>query len=176
MVIRVLKKAFPGELIHAIGPNNDPGHRGILAGLRAGRNGIFALNMSLQQDEFWDALELIGVPLVGNSSSGIIEAATFGCAVVNIGDRQAGRERSGNVIDVPWEGKNGGAMGIERAIRRVLTDKAFARRVASRKNVYGDGRASERIVAVLEQDGGRISTVKQFLRLIYGLCRGRRGG
>ena len=94
---------------------------------------------------------MMGGPLIGNSSSGIIEAATFGCPVVNIGERQTGRERSGNVIDVPWAGPTGGAMGIEKAIRRVLTDKAFARRVALRKNVYGDGHASERIVEVLER-------------------------
>ena len=45
---------------------------------------------------------MFGGVLVGNSSSGIIEAATFGIPVVNIGDRQAGRERNGNVVDVAW--------------------------------------------------------------------------
>ena len=160
-VIRALKKAFPHGPIYTIGPNNDPGHRGILRAYERERKHL-ALNMSLQQDEFWCALAASGI-LVGNSSSGIIEASTFGCAVVNMGDRQAGRERSGNVIDVPWEGKDGGVMGLERALRRVMTDKAFARRVALRKNVYGDGRAAERIVTVLEgiaREG--ISTVKRF--------------
>ncbi len=58
--------------------------------------------------------------MVGNSSSGIIEAASFGLPVVNIGDRQAGRERSGNVLDCPPE-----ADAIARTIRDALaTDGA----------------------------------------------------
>ena len=83
--------------------------------------------------------------LVGNSSSGIIEAATLGVPVVNIGERQAGRERNANVIDVGWDAEE-----IEGAVRRAMTDEGFKRRVARRKNVYGDGKASGRIVKVLE--------------------------
>jgi len=83
--------------------------------------------------------------LVGNSSSGIIEAASLGWPVVNIGGRQAGRERNGNVIDVGWD-----AGEIEQAVRRATMDEGFRRRVGRRKNVYGDGRASGRIVGVLE--------------------------
>ena len=88
-------------LVPTIGPNNDPGHRGILAAYAEENSGNFQLEMSLQQELFWGSLMLGGL-LVGNSSAGIIEAATFGCPVINIGDRQSGRERNANVIDVPW--------------------------------------------------------------------------
>jgi UDP-N-acetylglucosamine 2-epimerase len=53
--------------------------------------------------------------MVGNSSSGIIEAASLGLPVVNIGERQGGRERSGNVVDCPAE-----TDAIARAIRDAL--------------------------------------------------------
>lgn len=77
--------------------------------------------------------------LVGNSSSGIIEAATFGTPVVNIGDRQRLRERNANVVDVPVE-----ARAIELAIAAALQ-----RPKGACDNVYGDGHAGERIAAVL---------------------------
>jgi GDP/UDP-N,N'-diacetylbacillosamine 2-epimerase (hydrolysing) len=77
--------------------------------------------------------------MVGNSSSGIIEAAAFALPVVNVGDRQIGRERSANVVDVPVE-----VGPIVAAVGRALA--AGKREVA---NVYGDGQASERIVELL---------------------------
>ena len=126
-----------------IGPNNDPGSRGILRAYE--RMGV-EVAMSLPVESFWDELRGAGV-LVGNSSSGIIEAASCGIPVVNIGDRAKGRERNGNVIDVPWEE---GREGIEGAVVRAVTDREFLGEVAKRKNLYGDGRAGERIVRVLE--------------------------
>jgi UDP-N-acetylglucosamine 2-epimerase len=81
--------------------------------------------------------------MVGNSSSGIIEAASFELPVVNVGLRQAGRQRSRNTIDVPCEAKR-----IADAIERALSPQ-FRDSLAGTTNVYGDGRASERIVARL---------------------------
>jgi UDP-N-acetylglucosamine 2-epimerase len=83
--------------------------------------------------------------MVGNSSSGIIEAASFHLPVVNIGDRQLGRERSGNVIDCGFEEGE-----IRRAISRATGD-AFRDGLANLVNVYGDGHAGARIRAALEQ-------------------------
>lgn len=74
--------------------------------------------------------------LIGNSSSGIIEAASFGLPVINIGSRQEGRERSGNVLDVGHASTE-----IVTAITATL-----ARGRQPMVNVYGDGRAGERIV------------------------------
>lgn len=81
--------------------------------------------------------------MVGNSSSGIWEAPSFGLPVVNIGDRQRGRLRAANVVDVDVD-----PSAIAAAIERAL-DPEFARRLAGITNPYGDGRATERILAVL---------------------------
>jgi UDP-hydrolysing UDP-N-acetyl-D-glucosamine 2-epimerase len=157
-VLRVLKAAFPGaEGVTVVGPNNDPGHAGILRAYEDEARGMVFV-MSMDQEGFWREMMECGL-LVGNSSSGIIEAATLGVPVVNIGPRQAGRERSGNVIDVAWE-----PAAIEAALRRAVSDRAFLRRVETRKNVYGDGHASARIVTVLETfaRGGGVPMEKQF--------------
>jgi len=82
--------------------------------------------------------------LVGNSSSGIIEAPSFHLPVVNIGTRQQGRQRAINVIDV-----NCNREKIVEAIRFALCDREFKAKVKSCKNPYGDGMASKRIVDVL---------------------------
>ena len=82
--------------------------------------------------------------MVGNSSSGIIEAASFELPVVNVGNRQAGRIRPENVIDVECE---------EQAILegiRLATSSEFRDRMAGLANPYGDGRAAPRIVAALK--------------------------
>lgn len=82
--------------------------------------------------------------LVGNSSSGIIEAPTFKTPVVNVGRRQAGRERAANVIDVAPDERE-----VAAGIRRALTDGAFRRRLARCRNPYGTGYAAQRIAHVL---------------------------
>jgi UDP-hydrolysing UDP-N-acetyl-D-glucosamine 2-epimerase len=81
--------------------------------------------------------------LVGNSSSGLTEAPSFGTPVVNIGDRQKGRLRAANVIDVPAS-----APQIRSAIRRALTP-AFRRRARRARNPYGEPGASSRIAKIL---------------------------
>jgi UDP-hydrolysing UDP-N-acetyl-D-glucosamine 2-epimerase len=81
--------------------------------------------------------------MVGNSSSGLIEAPSFGLPVVNIGDRQRGRLRAANVIDV-GHGRDEIAAGITGAL-----DSTFRRGLAGLRNPYGDGRAAPRIVGVL---------------------------
>jgi UDP-N-acetylglucosamine 2-epimerase (non-hydrolysing)/GDP/UDP-N,N'-diacetylbacillosamine 2-epimerase (hydrolysing) len=81
--------------------------------------------------------------MIGNSSSGIMEAASFALPVVNVGIRQQGRERARNIIDVPAEDE-----AIARGLRRAL-DPAFRRKRRGMKNPYGDGTAAKAIVRVL---------------------------
>lgn len=81
--------------------------------------------------------------MVGNSSSGIIEAASFHLPVVNLGLRQEGRPRSGNVIDC-----GDSASEIAEALDRVLSPD-FREHCRTLKNIYGDGHAAARIVEVL---------------------------
>ncbi len=80
--------------------------------------------------------------MIGNSSSGLIEAPSFRLPVVNIGSRQNGRERAANVVDVPCE-----ADQIVKAVRRAISP-AFRAKIKDMTNPYdlrGDGKASHRI-------------------------------
>jgi len=82
--------------------------------------------------------------MVGNSSSGIIEAASFDLPVVNIGTRQAGRVRGQNVIDVDYSQES-----IIAGIRKA-SDSQFRKDIQGLPNPYGDGTASELIVKTLK--------------------------
>jgi len=77
--------------------------------------------------------------LIGNSSSGIIEAASLGTPVVNLGERQNRRERSSNVIDAKVSRE-----AIAQAIKSAISLQGPFH------NVYGDGRAGRKIVQLLE--------------------------
>lgn len=83
--------------------------------------------------------------MIGNSSSGIIEAASFGLPVINVGQRQAGRERSLNTIDAE---PNKPALLAAIAKARSTSFREEARKAP---NVYGRGNAAETIRRVLEQ-------------------------
>lgn len=84
--------------------------------------------------------------MVGNSSSGLIEAPSFKLPVVNIGDRQKGRIRAANVIDVN-ECKE---EVISRAINRALSLE-LRLSLERLKNPYGDGGVSKKIINVLKR-------------------------
>ena len=152
---RTVLDAIAGYIINVIGPNNDPGHRGIL---QAYKHGKVPVAMSVAQEHFWSVLTQARV-LVGNSSSGILEAATLGVAVVNVGDRQMGRERNLNILDVPW---SAGKSGIQKAIHFALGNKNFIRKVEKRQNLYGDGHAGERIVKSSIDSSAPLPTVKKW--------------
>src|SRR5579859_8213613 len=81
--------------------------------------------------------------MIGNSSSGIMEAASFGLPAVDVGIRQQGRERARNIIDVPAEER-----AIARGLKRAL-DPAFRKKLRGMKNPYGDGTAATTIAGVL---------------------------
>jgi UDP-hydrolysing UDP-N-acetyl-D-glucosamine 2-epimerase len=82
--------------------------------------------------------------MVGNSSSGIIEAASFELPVVNIGDRQRGRTRGQNVIDVTAD-----RVSIAKGLGRAVSD-TFRKSLTGMQNPYGDGKASARIAHILK--------------------------
>lgn len=83
--------------------------------------------------------------MIGNSSSGIIEAASFKLPVVNIGNRQLGRVRGKNVIDVGYNRSE-----ILAGIRKALSPE-FRESLGDLVNPYGDCNASERIVKRLKE-------------------------
>jgi UDP-N-acetylglucosamine 2-epimerase (non-hydrolysing)/GDP/UDP-N,N'-diacetylbacillosamine 2-epimerase (hydrolysing) len=81
--------------------------------------------------------------LVGNSSSGIIEATSLGLPVVNIGIRQKGRDHAANVLDVPAS-----ANAVRAAFISARTPE-FRKAIPNLDNPYGNGHASARIVELL---------------------------
>ncbi len=82
--------------------------------------------------------------MVGNSSSGLIEAASFSLPVVNVGNRQAGRFSGDNVIHVPCE-RDAIFHGVEQAL-----SGGFRQRTSGMTNPYGDGQAAARMIHALE--------------------------
>ena len=100
--------------------------------------------VSLGPDAYFSLMRC-SAAMVGNSSSGLIEAASFRLPVVNIGNRQRGRLRAENVIDVGYPGAE-----IVAGIRRAVSP-AFRQSLDGLVNPYGDGHASERIVARLKE-------------------------
>jgi UDP-N-acetylglucosamine 2-epimerase (non-hydrolysing)/GDP/UDP-N,N'-diacetylbacillosamine 2-epimerase (hydrolysing) len=92
--------------------------------------------------------------MVGNSSSGIIEAASFKLPVVNVGTRQKGRSHADNVVDVSYN-----VQQVINGIKLVCTHE-FRENLNNLVNPYGDGHAAERIVE-------RLKTISLNDRLIY---------
>lgn len=129
--------ARTGAQVLCLMPNSDAGGAGIRRAVERWAGKVCLLT-HLDRREFVAWLAAADV-MVGNSSSGIIEAASFGLPVVNVGDRQNGRERNGNVNDVP---------ATEPSIYKAVVS-ALRRGRTHGANIYGDGRAGERIVDLL---------------------------
>ena len=111
---------------------------------------------SLGTHGYFSAMALASA-MVGNSSSGIIEAASFRLPVVNIGNRQAGRMHGANVLDC---GSSEGE--IVAAIQKACSEE-FKKSLADLSNPYGDGRAAQRIVDRLKtQELGPALILKRF--------------
>ncbi|WKZ33171.1 MAG: UDP-N-acetylglucosamine 2-epimerase [Thermodesulfobacteriota bacterium] len=131
-------------------PNADTGGRAISKELErfAERNPDKAVCFhSLGRVAYLSLLKAASV-MLGNSSSGIIEAPSFGLPVVNIGGRQGGRIRAANVIDAAPE-----AAGILKALKKALSP-GFRGALAGLQNPYGNGDASGRIIEAIK--GARI--------------------
>lgn len=83
--------------------------------------------------------------LVGNSSSGKMEAPFLKIPSVNIGTRQSGRPKTNSVIDVPYE-----KIKIKNAIKKTIEDKKFLQKIKKQKSIYGNGNSSKKIIRILE--------------------------
>ncbi len=125
-------------------PNADAGSHALLERTRAflSTRSDARVFVNLDSVTYWSLLRQVAL-LIGNSSSGIMEAASFALPVVNVGFRQKGRERARNVLDAEPETKAiltkiGKAMSLE-----------FRESLTGMSNPYGNGHASEKIVQVL---------------------------
>jgi len=101
--------------------------------------------------------------VVGNSSSGIMEAPSFKIGTINIGDRQKGRIRAESVIDcMPTYDS------IKKALKRLYSQE-FQMKLKKVKNPYGDGHTAERIVKILK-NFDICSVKKEFYRIGFREC------
>jgi len=135
-------KAVPVQLLFCY-PNADAGGRELIRRIESflcDCDGKVFVN--LEPVVYWSLLQQVEF-LLGNSSSGIIEAASFGLPAVNVGIRQRGRERGRNVLDAEPD-----ASSILDRIQIARSEK-FRQSLQGMANPYGDGCASQRIVSVL---------------------------
>jgi GDP/UDP-N,N'-diacetylbacillosamine 2-epimerase (hydrolysing) len=128
-----------GYQVLALMPNSDAGSAEVAAVLRGfEKPGRFVVKTHLPRPLFISWMSCVDV-MVGNSSSGIIEAASFGTPVINLGIRQNMRERNTNVCDVPIE-----ALAFRGALTTIPR-----RGELPHVNIYGDGHTGPRVAKYL---------------------------
>ena len=125
-------------------PNTDAGSHDLIqrAKLFCQQHKRSQLIVNLPHLSYWGLLRHACL-LLGNSSSGIMETPAISLPTVNIGDRQKGRERAQNVIDVPAD-----VQDILAGIRKAQTSE-FKESLEGMTNPYGDGYAGEKIAEAL---------------------------
>ena len=121
-------------------PNSDSGGDAIISeiGSRSNYPSISTFR-SLPRQEYLAMMDAADV-MVGNSSSGIIEAPSFDLPVVDVGPRQEGRERTNETISVPHDRDK-----IREAVQRCLSDESLQQRVIESENPYDYGGAGKQI-------------------------------
>jgi UDP-hydrolysing UDP-N-acetyl-D-glucosamine 2-epimerase len=125
-------------------PNADTSYRTVIEAIRAyasSRAAACAIP-DLGSAAYFSLLD-VAAAMIGNSSSGIVESASFKLPVVNVGNRQRGRVAPSNVLHA-GNSRN----DIAAALRRVLSPD-FRKQLRDLVNPYGDGHAADRIVEVL---------------------------
>jgi UDP-N-acetylglucosamine 2-epimerase (non-hydrolysing)/GDP/UDP-N,N'-diacetylbacillosamine 2-epimerase (hydrolysing) len=135
-------QTLPDQILFCY-PNADAGSRNLIQRARAfaaSRDAHVFVNLDALT--YWSFLKQVDV-LTGNSSSGIMESASFPLPTVNIGVRQQGRERARNVLDAGAD-----TSSILAAIATAKSPE-FRRSLQGMTNPYGEGFASEQIVEVL---------------------------
>ena len=103
----------------------------------------FSLFKNLDREMFVNLLRNARF-LIGNSSSGLLEAPSLGLPVINVGLRQKGRVHGKNVLFVDNNNEQ-----ILAAIFKVLNDDSFLSDVAKKENPYGKGNTSEKVMSIL---------------------------
>jgi GDP/UDP-N,N'-diacetylbacillosamine 2-epimerase (hydrolysing) len=113
---------------------------------------------SLGQIRYLTAMRYVD-GVIGNSSSGLTEAPSFGIGTVNIGDRQKGRVNASSVINcLPFENE------ISKAIEKLYSLK-FTNDVQNTISPFGSGNSSEKIISTIEKNIGRLLLKKSFYNL-----------
>jgi UDP-N-acetylglucosamine 2-epimerase (non-hydrolysing)/GDP/UDP-N,N'-diacetylbacillosamine 2-epimerase (hydrolysing) len=133
----------PGQFLFVY-PNADAGSHALIERTRAlaTSRANTHIYVNLEAVIYWSLLGQVDA-MIGNSSSGIMEAASFALPVVNVGMRQQGRERARNILDVPAE-----TSAVTAALKRALAP-AFRKKLRGMTNPYGNGTAAKTIASVL---------------------------
>ena len=156
-LLAALDKQADTNLIFTM-PNADTGHRIIVDKIKSfvqARENSSILIPSMGQLNYLSAMKLVDA-VVGNSSSGIIEAPSFGIGTINIGKRQNGRIRASSIIDCDTSEE-----GITKAFAE-LYSSSFQEQVKNVVNPYGTGGAAEKIISVLKEVDMNNLIIKRF--------------
>lgn len=138
-------------------PNADPGNLEITKALRSwgkDRSRVFILE-SLGDKDYFGMMRLAD-SMIGNSSSGLIEAGVYQLPVVDIGSRQKGRLRGPNVIHANPE-----KIAVRDSLNLALSNE-FHFRISQTTSPYGDGKSGQRIIDVLKSWALPKTTLKVF--------------
>jgi UDP-N-acetylglucosamine 2-epimerase (non-hydrolysing)/GDP/UDP-N,N'-diacetylbacillosamine 2-epimerase (hydrolysing) len=127
-------------------PNADAGGRGMIKVIEKYRKYSFIkIYKNIPRVDYLSLLKITDV-MVGNSSSGIVEAPSFHLPVVNIGSRQTGRERAKNIIDVDYKKEQ-----IKKAIEKALYNKKFKKIVQHCSSPYMKKNTGVKIADILSK-------------------------
>jgi len=138
-------KSFGHKAI-VIYPCSDPGYEGVIKAIEeVSSDNQFAVYKNIDNLEFLSLMSEAQV-LVGNSSCAIVEAPYFQLAAINIGNRQLDRDREANVVDSSTSFED-----IKDKISYVFSNDAFKQRLSKTGSRLGDGRASQKVLDILNQ-------------------------
>lgn len=141
VVIRTLNRFNIPKVV--ILPNNDAGSYEVRYAIDNYKEGQYFIYANLKREIYLGLLKYCRC-IVGNSSSGLLEAPTFRTPAVNIGRRQNMRFRGNNVIDVDFRQEE-----IEEAVRKAMSEEFLQFLESHVDHPYGDGHSSEKILDLL---------------------------
>lgn len=125
-------------------PNNDAGSAGVQEAIYNNKMTDFHIERNVGRSDYANMLKHADF-IIGNSSSGILEAPTFKLPCINIGRRQTGRVQADNVINVEFNKKE-----IMEAIHKIYNEEEYLEKLKYVENPYGDGNSSQRICDILK--------------------------
>tara|TARA_Y100000816_G_scaffold292618_1_gene289162 strand:+ start:8297 stop:9442 length:1146 start_codon:yes stop_codon:yes gene_type:complete len=132
-------------------PNNDSGYVEIIKKIKLSN---YKWTSTLSIDEYKTILKKCTF-VIGNSSSGIHEAATYKKPVINIGTRQNKRLKSFNILNADYNYRD-----IKKKIDICLYNKLFLKKIQNVKNPYGDGKSAKKIIKIIKKLNLKLNTQK----------------
>lgn len=131
-----------GARVICIAPNSDAGSTGVQRAIEEYSSPAISIFRNVDRSDY-AGLMATATLMIGNSSSGLLEAPTFSLPAINIGRRQHGRVQGENVINCSFDAED-----IARAIKKAK-DPKFKRSLNGMRNPYGDGNSSRKILEII---------------------------